>query len=689
MLLYLIIIVALLLFTPILCKHFRIPSIVGLILAGAAVGPHGLGWLGQTPTIDIFAEIGMIYLMFLSGIEVDINDFRRSHDKGLFFGLLTFFLPALLAIFTFHSIFHFSWATALLIGSLCGSHTLITYPTVSRLGIQRHSVVNISVAATILAVTLSLLLLGGISSYVEGKTDAHYWWKMLAWTTIFLILVIGVFPQLTSWFIKKVSDPTLEFLFVALLVVSAAWMANEAGLQAILGAFVAGIALNRRIPNLSPLMNRISFIGNTLFIPIFLLGVGMTIDFHVFFSGWGTLVIALALIVVKLSGKWVSAFIVQKMLHFSSDERRLMTGLTSASAAGTLAVVSIGFDIGLFSTQILNAAILLILFSCIIASFLTEYAARAIALNEKLNTLAPPRPQHILISLANQESARSLIDAAMLTNPPAHDTSFTALAVITHPEEEEKVQPMLKNAVEYAGAAGRTLNTQIQMAANIANGVAQIIEEGTITQLITGINPDLTEHSFSQILQHLINNVSAPLTIYHQHQPLNTIDTLRIAVPKNAEREAGFLHSFEQIRSLATQIGTHVVFYTNDNTSRVLKVLCHRPQKMLSASFIEMQEWEDNLMIAKDMHPNEMLIILSAHKGTISYNPLFESIPHVLHTFFLKYNFMIIYPPQSGALEEASLLSDTSYIITADNNIYIRFKRFILTCLRKHQHLEK
>ena len=687
MLLSLVVIIALLLFTPILCKQFRLPSIVGLILAGAAMGPYGLGVIVQNSTISLFAQLGMIYLMFLSGIEVDINDFRRSRDKGFLFGMFTFFLPAVLAAIVFHAAFQLSWVTALLLGSMCGSHTLLTYPSVSRYGVQRHSAVNIAVAATLLAVTLSLLLLGGISSFVGGEKGASYWWKMLGWTTLFLLSVVVVFPRLASWFIKRENDPVLEFLFIALMVAMAAWMADQAGLQAILGGFAAGIALNRRVPNLSPLMNRISFVGNTIFIPVFLLTVGMMIDFRVFFSNWTTLLFAVALVLVKLSGKWLSAYIVQRLLHLSPTDRRLLAGLTSASAAGTLAIVSIGHRIGLFSPEILNATVLLVLFSCIAASFLTENAARQLALKEKLNTLDSHHRQHILISLANHQTAMSLIDMALFSTPPAEDTTLTALAVITHSEQEEQVQPMLRQAEQYANAADRSLCTQIQLAANISNGVAQVIQKEHITQLITGININQTEHVFSQVLQHLIYSVPVPMLVYHCHQPINTIETLRVAVPRNAEREPGFLHSFEQIRCLTAQTGAKVVFYTNTTTKKLLQALCHRPRKTLDATFVEMQDWEDNLMIAKDINSDDMLIMLSARKGTISYNPLFETIPHALHKFFSNNSFIILYPEQTVVYDGDNLLSDTSYMIENEMNIYTRIKQFFLKQMRKRQRL--
>lgn len=683
----LLIIVCLLLFVPIVCKQLRLPSIVGLVLAGAAFGQFGLSLIQRSETVDLFAQIGMIYIMFLSGIEIDINDFRRSHNKSLLFGLFSFLFPAVLATAVFRLFFAYSWLTALLLGSMCGSHTLITYTAVSRYGIQRHSVVNISVGATMLAVTLSLLFLGGISAVASGNTDPMHGWKMLGWTGLFLALSIWVFPRLAAWFIKKVSDPVLEFLLIALLVALSAWLTERAGLQTILGAFVAGIALNRLIPNLSPLMNRLSFIGNAVFIPVFLLSVGMMIDVRVFLSGWLTIVLAAVLVGVKLSGKWLAAFLAQRLFRFTAAERRLMTGLTAASAAGTLAVVTIGYSVGLFTVEILNATVLLILLSCIVASFLTEHAAREIAMAEKLATLDTQEAQHVLVTLANEAHATSLMDVAFFTTPTSPSPAFTALAVIPHPDKEEKVQPMLKRVAEHANAVNIQINQLTQVAANIANGIQQVAETEKITQLITGIDIDQTQQAFSHVLQSLISNISLPILVYHHRQPLSTIKTLRVAVPRNAERETGFLHWFEQIRCLAMQTSARVVFYTNADTGALLQSLCHRPRKRLTAAFVEMLDWEDSLMIAKEMQPNDMLVMVSARKGTISYNPLFETIPHVLHDFFADYAFMVVFPEQTGATDPDSLLSDTSYMIEPERGVYVRLKRFVLKQMRKHQHL--
>lgn len=644
---------------PLLCKLVRLPQIVGFILAGIAIGNNGLCIIPQNETINIVGKVGMIYLMFLSGIEIDMDSFRRSRLRSLFFGNLTFLFPCLLGIFT-SRLFGFDWLSAVLMGAMYGSHALMTYPIVSRYNLQQQNIVSVVVGGTMLAVILSLLCLGVVSAVETGETGITAILRMLGYLLILLIIVAGLFPYIASWFIKRNNDSVAEFLFVMLLVGLASWFADKAGLEAILGAFVAGVALNKRIPALSPLMNRINFVGNTFFIPVFLISVGMMIDLRVSAVGWGTLVLATIMILTKLCGKWLAALTTTILLKLNNSERRLTFGLSSASTAGTLAVVTIGYNIGLLPIEVLNAALLLILVSCIVASFITENAARTMAHEEKAGDDGFVKQQKVLISLHNPATDTALVDIALLTTSPRRKTLFAALAVCNSHEDEQQANNIVRHAAQYAASADRHLQMLTKVAANMVNGILQVEHNEHFTRIVVGLNsPDHTSHG--NVALNLLQLTTEQIMLYKQVQPLNTVERLRIIVPRHAEQEPGFVAVFECFRYLAMQTSARITFYCDSHSEIALRQLCTREKKSLTASFIKMTHWEDTAPISKEMERNDMLILLLSRQATVSYNPLFETAATLVDDYYKQYNTLLIYPEQNTPIPDSILQDSADY----------------------------
>lgn len=368
---------------PIVCRHARIPSIVGLIVTGIAIGPHGFGLLERDAVIDAFSQIGILYIMFLSGIEIDMDDFRQERKRGFLFGVLTFLLPLLLG-FIAYKVVGMSWWSSLLAASILGSHTLMTYTAVSRYGIHKNPAVSISIGATIVAVTSAMIILGLVSSQFHGTGGWQFVLRLIGGSIIMTCVIFGIIPRLLKWCFHRTNDAIQQWLLAMTMAVIGGVLANLSGLEPILGVFLTALAINRLIPNQSPLMNRINFAGNALFVPIFLLGVGMLIDVRVFVTGWQTALVAIIMLVVAISAKWLAALLAQKAFKMSKHQRRLLFGLTNSHAAGALAAVMIGYGIvlpsgeHLLSESILNATIILILISCTISSFVTERAAEAL-----------------------------------------------------------------------------------------------------------------------------------------------------------------------------------------------------------------------------------------------------------------------------------------------------------------------
>lgn len=406
-------------FVPLLCRKIHVPSIVGFILAGIVIGPSVLDLVGETPALQILGSLGMLYIMFQSGSEIDINDFKQYKYRSLFFGLCTFFIPFGLGLITSQYLLPYGWLPSLLLGAMYGSHTLMTYPIVSRYGVQKNMAVNITVGATMVAIILSLIVLAiveGWSRSVQSVTDYAI---QLALVAVFLLSVLWLFPRFARMFFKRYRDPISEFMVVMLMLVGSALLADLAGLEGILGAFLCGVSLNRLLPNRSPLMGRINFAGNSIFVPLFLISVGLMIDIHAFWSGWTTVTIAIVMVITKLIGKSISAWIAQVVFRFSKHERQLVFGLSHATAAGTLAIVTIAYQMGLLSSDVLNASVLMILILCTTASFITEHAAKELALQESAKLESDHEDDYWLLTSVGRDlrpTLREIGEMATLDN---------------------------------------------------------------------------------------------------------------------------------------------------------------------------------------------------------------------------------------------------------------------------------
>ena len=589
-LLILTIVIGIIWFVPLICRKIHVPSIVGFILAGVLIGPSVLNIVGESPTIKILGSLGMLYIMFQSGSEIDINDFKQYKYRSIFFGLCTFFIPFSLGILTSRYILDFNWTSSLLLGAMYGSHTLMTYPIVSRYGVQKNLAVNITVGATMLSITLSLMVLAAVEGLNHSIKTAMDYVIQFFILTIFLLSVLWIFPRFARMFFKRYRDPISEFMVVMLMLVSSALLADLAGLEGILGAFLCGVSLNRLLPNRSPLMNRIAFMGNSVFVPLFLISVGLMIDIHAFWSGWATVMIAIAMIITKLLGKSIAAWIVQAIFRLSKHERQLIFGLSHATAAGTLAIVTIAYQMGILSAEILNASVLMILVLCTTASFITEHAAKELAL---------------------QESAQLVAD---------HEDDYWLLTSVG-----DDLRPAMREIGEMASLD----------------------------------NIEIAQSADWQDVSNLVEHTSKSVIVYHEAQPINTINRLVVAVPRYAEKERDFITCFGLVRRLAGELGAKVIFYAHPDTQIALQTICRRPGKYLRAAFRTMEGWEEVGILSQTIMDNDMLILLSSRKSTASYHPLFEEIPAMLTQHFTGFSSMVVYPEQlTGGPDMDTLLTE-------------------------------
>ena len=652
------IVLVIILFAPILLNRIRVPHIIGLIIAGVIIGPNGLNLLARDSSFEIFGNVGILYLMFLAGLEIDMHDFKKSKKDGIIFGLYTFLIPMILGTAISYYTLHLNLMTSILLASMYASHTLIAYPIISRYGISRSRAVPITIAGTIFTVLGALIILAVISGMVRGDLTEFFWLRLSVNITIYSIAILYIYPRLTRWFFKTYNDNVTQFIFILALVFLASYMAQVIGLEAILGAFFAGIVLNRFIPNVSPLMNRLEFVGNALFIPYFLIGVGMLIDLRVIFKSTETIIVAVNMSVVATICKWLAAWLTQKTCHMTKSDRQLIFGLSNAQAAATLAAVIIGHDIGLFNEEILNGTIVMILVTCIISTLVTEKAARRIVIeiqnNEPASYKSPIQNEQILIPVANPDTIENLINLALLLKSPQKKSALYAL----HVTDDDKKSNFLSQAVlEYAGKVASSADTKLIPIArydmNITSGIIHTMKEKNITEVVLGLHhkANIVDTFFGAKIESLLKSTNKMILISKCINPINTVTRIVIAVPRKAEYETGFARWIDRVANMAKQIGCRAIFYAYAETIPYLKARLRAGRYNIRNEFEILESWDDILLLANVVLDDDLFIVVSARPTSVSFNSEADNIPSFLSKYFANNNLIVLYPEQFGTAE--------------------------------------
>lgn len=657
------VVLIIILFAPLLLNKIKVPHLLGLIIAGAVVGPNGFNILSRDSSIVVTGTTGLLYIMFLAGLEIDLIEFKKNKWKSITFGLYTFSIPFILGIISSHFIFNFSWLTAIVFASIFSSHTLISYPIVSKMGIVKSLPVNITVGGTMITDVIALIVLAVCVGVTQGEVNSAFWTQLSVSMVVFAAVVLFGFPILGRWFFKRVSDNISQYIFVLVMIYLAAVLAELAGVEAIIGAFFAGLALNRLIPHTSALMNRVEFVGNAIFIPFFLISVGMIIDFSVFFKDLKTIEVAVLMTIIAVGAKYLAAVVTQKTFKLSKEQGGIIFGLSTAHAAATLAIVMVGYNIIIGETEtgepirlldetILNGSILLILVSCTVSSFITQKNSEKLIKAENEDTISETNPEteNILLAVNHPNTVEPMTNLALLLKSKTNTDNLYALNIISEEKNEsskKNAEKLLHEAQNIASAADVKITPLTRYDADVINGITNAIKEYSITDLMIGIEPD---KGFSpSFVYHLytgyLNNVSANILLYHAAQPASTIRKYFVVLPENAQLESGFFHSLLKIWNIARNSGAKIVFYGYENTITVVEKI--RKKANIDASFIIFTNWNDFGKITESMKEDHGLIILMAKREMISFTPQMQNVPQYLNDHFNNKNYLLIYPQRN------------------------------------------
>lgn len=527
------------LLAPLLLKKVSIPGIIGLIVAGIIVGPNGFNLLLRDSSIVLFGTVGLLYIMFLAGLEIDLTEFKKNKHKSIVFGILTFIIPQSTGTLVSYYFLGFSLPSSILLASMFASHTLLAYPITSRLGISKIETVNIAVGGTIITDTAALLVLAVIAGSTNGELDSAFWIRLGIGLTVFTFIVLFIIPRIARWFFRNLeAEGSSQFIFVLAVVFIAAFLSELAGVEPIIGAFLAGLAINRLIPPSSALMNRIEFVGNTLFIPFFLISVGMLVDFRVLFRGPDALIVAATMVVIAMGAKWLAAYFTQKIFKYSVDERNIIFGLSNAQAAATLAAVLVGFNLGLLNEDVLNGTIIMILVTCIVSSFVTEHSGRRLAIYEsEKKPDVKDFPERILVPVSNPATIEPLVDLAiMLRDPNSQEPIYPLTVVKDNEEAKEKIAfntKALQKAMKDASATEIPVHIASRVDVNTTSGILRAMKELMISEVVMGWNGKITAKDmiFGSVLDSLLQNSRQMILVSKIIYPLNTIKKVIVAVP--------------------------------------------------------------------------------------------------------------------------------------------------------------
>lgn len=650
------------LFAPIIMGKLRIPHIIGMVLAGVLVGRHGLNILERDASFELFGRVGLYYIMFLASLEMDMEGLKRNKWRALAFGLLTCSVPFLLTYAMGVSILGYAPMAALLLGCVMASNTLVSYPVVARYGLQQKPSVTLSVGSTMISLFLALIFLAALVAANGGNQSVWFWPWFAAKLVAYVAASLWLVPKLARWFLRRYSDAVMQFIFVMCVLFLSAALAALVGLEGIFGAFFAGLVLNRYIPHVSPLMNRIEFIGNAIFIPYFLIGVGMLINVRLLFQGGGILWIVTCIVVFGTLGKALAAYAAAYLFHMPKGSGHMMFGLTSAHAAGAIAMVIVGMNMHYGNGQplvdegMLNGIVIMILFTCIISSLVTDWASRIIILRDKEmpSEDKPDDDEKILVPVKYKEYANRLMNLAIMSRNPKLRRSIAAINVVYDDENmrhnQEEGQQLLRQVQDYAAGMDVPMDTQVRVAANIANGIKHAFKEFQASEILIGMHmhETVSPKFWGQFHQSLFNGLNRQIIMARLYQPLNTLRRIQVAVPSRAQYEPGFYRWLERLSRIAENLECRVQFNGRTDTLQMINQFITNRHRNVRASYVSMPHWNELPRLASTIADDHLFVVVTARKGTVSYKTAMERLPMELTKYFKGKNLIIVFPDQYG-----------------------------------------
>ena len=677
---------------PIIMGKLRIPHIIGMVLAGVLVGRYGLNILERDSSLELFGKVGLLYIMFLAGLEMDLESVKRNSRRFLIFGLLTCLTPLLITYFMAMWLLGYSGQASFLLGCIMASNTLIAYPIISRYGLGRDSSVMLSVGSSMISLFLALLMLAALAASYGEDVGILFWIVFLLKFLAFCVLLSWGIPKLSRYFLRRYSDAVMQFIFALSVMFLSAALSEAIGVEGIVGAFLSGLILNRYIPHVSPLMNRIEFIGNALFIPYFLIGVGMLINVRTLFEGVHMLFIVGLIVFFGTFGKALAAYLSSLLFRLPKSAGNMMFGLTCAHAAGAIAMVMVGMrlevspGVYLVNDEMLNGVVIMILITCIISTMMTEHAAQQITLTNRLQPSERNRQskddEKIMLCVKYPDIAPQLLELAIMVRNQKLNRELVALNVVYDDVQAGKHRQeglrLLEKLEQRASASDIQMQTQVRLASNIANGIKHAFREFAASEIIMGmhVHTDGNPKFWGEFIQSLYNGLNRQIVLIRFVQPLNTLRRIQVAVPSRAEFEPGFHRWLERLARMAGNLDCRIQFHGRNESLELIREYINNRHSSVRAEYTFMGHWNELPKLAANINDDHMFVVITARKGTISYKTALERLPNELMQHFSGKNLMILFPDQYGEAKEESM-TFTAAQHQEESSIYDTIARWI------------
>jgi Kef-type K+ transport system membrane component KefB/nucleotide-binding universal stress UspA family protein len=564
------IIMAIMLVAPLLFERIRLPGIVGLIIAGVVIGPNGLGILERDSTIVLLGTVGLLFLMFMAGLETSLDDLKYNADKAMVFGIATFAVPMGLGTIAMLSL-QYNLLAAILVASCFASHTLLALPVASKLGIMRTQAVTATLGATLITNVLALLVLAVVVKAHQGNLNLVFWLFLIPSLAIYTFATLWGVPRVGRWFFRRFGhDEGAEFTFVVATLFVVSYVANLIQIEPIIGAFLAGIAITQLIPQLSPLMNRIQFIGNTLFVPFFLISVGMLVNPLVLIQNPQSLLVSGVMVAVAIIAKWVPAWGSGKLFGFNHAGIMVMFGLSVAQAASTLAAITVAYQIELVDQLTVNGTIAMILVTCIVSPWVTAHWGAGVkaspsrqpqpAKTRTSKEIAPPR-YRILVPVANPNTEDNLLQLALILAKASGGTLLPLNILIDSQapiSTEAKTQQaqLLAFAETVAHASVTPVEAIGRIDGAIDRGIVRVAQERDASLVICGWKGYSTyqENFFGSVIDNVVRRATVPVLVSRFPQSIKTLNRILLVISEGETVRANLQQSLFLAKTLATEL---------------------------------------------------------------------------------------------------------------------------------------
>ncbi len=650
---------------PLVLERFRLPGIVGIILVGAAIGPDGFGLLGDSQGIALLGEAGLIFLMFIAGLEIHFAQFLEHRDRSIVFGSLSFLIPQAVGTAFGLLVLDLPLNASLLFAAIFASHTLLAYPVVSRLRIAKNEAMTVTIGGTILTDTLALLVLAVVVAIHGGAGGVVFWTQFTLGLVVFFVGTWVVVPRLSRWFFRKRTEESYyDFLFLMAVLFTVATIAELAGVKHIIGAFLVGLAVNRLIPESGPLMNRIQFVGNALFIPFFLLWVGTLVDVYAIFAGGETLLIGGGLILMVIVTKFISAAVAGQLYGFTHSEVVGMFGLSLGQAAAALAIVIVGADVGIpgFDEHLLNGTVLMILVTGVVSPLLVERAGKQLREATEQEAYDPSgAPQRILVPFSQDSHHwHALVNLALLLRDDRFGQPLHTVSVVppgTAYDTEETIAAIETEMIEreaYTASADVSLETHTVINHNVASGISRSLLENRISILVIGWDGASArkQHMHGHIIDQVLNRTAQLTLVSRLRQPLNTTEEVTLVLPPGIAGNDGFSEALHIINRLAEQTGAQIRALAVDSTEEQLEQVSRLSEPTVSDNMVAVPDWDALLeMLREGGDETELIVIMSARRDDFGWHPELETLPKQISTLTAG-NFIIVYPSRKKPADD-------------------------------------